>query len=132
MISINVVAITVLSFTKFRRFLKLQVIWSSVCFFSGVMLPSWDQLTVCTLLAGLVLVLLKALSSVTGKNERVKLPPCLHWLPVVGSLPFIGKLENLGMQFMQKSKTRGKVFAFYAGSRLVISINQRIINYSKC
>jgi hypothetical protein len=86
------------------------------------MVPSWDQLTVCALLVGLVLVLLKALSSVRGKSERVKLPPCLPWLPVVGSLPFIGKLENFGMHFMQESKRRGKVFAFYAGSRLVISI----------
>jgi hypothetical protein len=86
------------------------------------MIPSWDQLTFCALLVGLVVVLLKALSSVGGRSERVTLPPCLPWLPVVGSLPFIGKLENVGMHFMQESRRRGKVFAFYAGSRLVIII----------
>jgi hypothetical protein len=79
--------------------------------------PAWDQLLQCTLLVGLVAVLLKALSSVRTKSKNGALPPCLPSLPLVGSLPFIGKMENVGKLFMQEGKSRGNVFAFYAGNR---------------
>lgn len=87
------------------------------------MLTSWDQLVPYALFIGLVAVLLKVLSSVRSKSKHGALPPCLPSLPLVGSLPFIGKIENAGKYFLQESKTRGKVFAFHAGSRLVTQIN---------
>jgi hypothetical protein len=83
------------------------------------MFSSWDQLLPYASVVGLVAVLLKVLHSVRAKKGHGALPPCLPSLPLVGSLPFIGRMENVGQQFMKESKKRGKVFAFYAGNRLV-------------
>jgi hypothetical protein len=86
---------------------------------SDIMVPSWDQILPYALLFGLVAFLLKVLSSLKAKNRQGVPPPSLPWLPVVGSLPFLPKLDNFGLQFMLQSKKRGKVFAFYAGHRFV-------------
>jgi hypothetical protein len=83
------------------------------------MIPSWNELLPYVLLVGLAALLSKMLSTIRAKNKSGVLPPCLPWLPVVGSLPFIGKLENITDQFTKESKKRGAVFAFYAGNKLV-------------
>lgn len=83
------------------------------------MFPTTDEVLHYAFLVGLVVALLKVLSSVRAKNRPGALPPCLPTLPLVGSLPFIFRMENIGKDLMEESKTRGKVFAFYAGSMLV-------------
>lgn len=92
------------------------------------MYPAWDQLLQCTLLVGLVAVLLKVLRSVRTKSKNGA-PPCMLSLPLVGSLPFIGKMENAGKFFMQEGKSRGNVFAFYAGNRFVTHLNNMNITF---
>lgn len=99
--------------------LKVIHYYNSILVFTGIMFASWEQLLPYVLVVGLVAVLLKVLESVRAKNRGGALPPCLPWLPVVGSLPFIGKMEIAGERFMHESKKRGKVFAFRAGSTLV-------------
>ena len=50
-----------------------------------------------------------------------KYPPTMPWLPVVGSLPFMGKVEDWPRFFAEKSAALGKVFGLYAGPRYLIA-----------
>ena len=55
---------------------------------------------------------------VVGRRRQMeKYPPFLPWLPVVGSLPFTGKVDGWPELFGKKSVILGGVFSFYAGSR---------------
>jgi hypothetical protein len=93
--------------------------------FSGIMILLWDQFVPFALVVGLVVVLLKLL--IRTKSSRGNTPPCIPWIPVLGSLPFMPKLETFGLQFMEESKKRGKVFAFYASDRFVLCETRCII-----
>jgi hypothetical protein len=86
------------------------------------MLLTWYQLDVTVLCVGVVIltvttVVQRFFSRQLYANGKLRKPPCLPWLPIIGSLPFLGKPEMLGPRFMQESKRRGNVIAFYAGSR---------------
>ena len=67
------------------------------------------------------LVLMAALivAFVVHRRQRSnrKYPPSLPWLPVVGSLPFMGKPEGWPKLFMEKSWKLGNVIGFHAGPR---------------
>jgi hypothetical protein len=78
---------------------------------------TWDQLILIGLLGALFALLVSFFTATPGDGKRR--PWCLPWLPIVGSLPFLGSMEHLGSYFMTQSKRRGNVLAFYAGKRSV-------------
>ena len=61
-----------------------------------------------------------------------KYPPSLHWLPIVGSLPFMGNIGDWPKMMMDKSEKLGKIFRFYAGlrwSKLTLTCLKIIFNW---
>ena len=60
-----------------------------------------------------------------------KYPPSLPWLPVVGSLPFIGKADGWPKLFMEKSAVLGSVFGFRTGPGYVFVDYYMIVNINK-
>ena len=44
-----------------------------------------------------------------------KYPPSLSWLPVVGSLPIMGKAVDWQKNLMEKTTTLRNIFSFHAG-----------------
>ena len=45
------------------------------------------------------------------KSKQKNYPPCLPYLPIIGSLPFLSKFDELHKFFMLKSKKLGNVFS---------------------
>lgn len=60
--------------------------------------------------------------SIGGKQEG-RYPPALPALPLVGSLPFLGKLEDLPDYFMKTAETLGPIISFYSGRKLAVVLN---------
>lgn len=57
------------------------------------------------------------------KRSKLRLPPSLPSLPVVGSLPFLRNFCNISEFFQEKSKQLGAIFTFRAGNKLVLTLN---------
>ena len=84
------------------------------------MAPILDDWSTAALLA-IVIVIATTYFALEKRKSRLKKsqlprPPALPSLPIVGSLPFMS-YEDLSAFFLEKSKTLGKVFSLYAGSR---------------
>ena len=61
------------------------------------------------------------------RTDDRKYPPTLSWLPVVGSLPFMGKAEDLPKLFLNNTAQLGNIFGFYAGSKCVVCIDYNYV-----
>ena len=51
-----------------------------------------------------------------GQGRRGRLPPSLPSVPILGSMPFLPRLEQLQRFLKQTSEKLGAVFAFRLGS----------------
>jgi len=58
------------------------------------------------------------------KSIELNYPPGLPSLPIIGSLPFLAKLEDLHVFLTLKSRTLGNVFSFYLAKRYEIILLQ--------
>jgi len=75
---------------------------------------------------GLTVVFVLFLIYVIRKNknkQELNLPPSLPSIPLLGSLPFLSKPNELHMFFAEMVKRYGNVFSFMAGTRYTVVLN---------
>lgn len=56
-------------------------------------------------------------------HRRRPYPPSLPALPVVGSFPFLGSIEQLPEYFLNATEKLGPIFSFYSGRKLAVVLN---------
>lgn len=59
------------------------------------------------------------------RSSKVRSPPCLPSLPIIGSLPFLRQINNISEFFMKKSYQLGPIFTLRVGSRLILVLNSK-------
>jgi len=57
------------------------------------------------------------------KKSTLNLPPSFPSVPILGSLPFLGKADTIAMFFAEKMTQYGSVFSFMAGQRYIVVLN---------
>ncbi|ESO11261.1 hypothetical protein HELRODRAFT_91570 [Helobdella robusta] len=58
-------------------------------------------------------------------DSKIKTPPCLPHIPLLGSLPFISDPKRLHIYFLHKSKEIGNIIGFYMGQKYMVILNGR-------
>jgi len=52
-----------------------------------------------------------------AENSSCSLPPAIRSFPIVGSIVFLSRYEDLHKWFLDKSDSLGYIIGFYAGQR---------------
>ncbi|ESO04508.1 hypothetical protein HELRODRAFT_78899 [Helobdella robusta] len=58
-------------------------------------------------------------------DSKIKRPPCLPHIPLLGSLPFISDPKRLHVYFLNKSKKIGNIIGCYMGQEYMVILNGR-------
>ena len=90
-----------------------------VIFVLSADIPTMDNYKTPLVFAGTFAAAYILLKFATNKRipPHLRKVPALPWIPVIGSLPFIGGLEKWHEYFLEQSKRLGKVVVFYIGTR---------------